>query len=76
MGTTFRIVEFKQRLGEGWLARAWFSTGYGVSADVRLRSPSYAGTIFVSAEGRTRKLVGRPGLEPGTTGLKVRCSTN
>ena len=31
----------------------------------------YAVTILVSAGGWTRILVGRPGLEPGTTGLKV-----
>ena len=27
----------------------------------------YAVAFFVSAFGRTRKMVGRPGLEPGTT---------
>jgi hypothetical protein len=35
----------------------------------------YAVAIFVQTQFE-RKLVGRPGLEPGTTGLKVRCSTN
>ena len=36
----------------------------------------YAVTGFVLDQGQERSLVGRPGLEPGTTGLKVRWEFN
>ena len=43
---------------ETWLAGSGFAFGFAV-------------TVFVQTRFE-RKLVGRPGLEPGTTGLKVR----
>ena len=60
MGATYHFVT----LGEAEQEEVW-------PAEVRLRPAGYAVTVFVQTLFE-RKLVGRPGLEPGTTGLKVR----
>ena len=65
-------VNKERRLGRG----AW----QGVVLDQQLRwdqsgfAFGFAVTVFVQTLFE-RKLVGRPGLEPGTTGLKVRLAT-
>jgi len=54
-----------------WLARAefktWLAGGIGVRFRLRLRRDRLR-----PKQSFERNLVGRPGLEPGTTGLKVR----
>ena len=53
----------------------WWFPGRESAASARLRPEGFAVTVFVQTRFE-RKLVGRPGFKPGTTGLKVHWEFN